>query len=157
MHGDDDPLRPHSHDPNPNPPSADPAFSLRVGEQEWRLTPDILRRLPRLTIPDCYIVSTGHGASGPFTFGGIPLLALVDAYAHGQTWEQVEVVSGDGFGTRLSRAELAEEKPMRCSLLALEIDGRSLTRDDGLVRLIVPSEAGDALRQIKWIGRITVV
>lgn len=153
----DDPLRPYSHDPNPDPPSADPGFVLRTAEQEWDLTPDTLRRLPQLTMPNCTIVSTGHAPSGPFAFGGVPLLALVRAYAHGSGWTHVEVVSGDGFGTRLTRAELENEPATRCSLLALDIDGRPLTREQGLVRLIVPSEQDDALRQVKWIGRISAV
>jgi DMSO/TMAO reductase YedYZ molybdopterin-dependent catalytic subunit len=154
---DHDPLNPHAHDPNPDPPSADPAFVLRAGEQEWLLSPDVLRRLPRLRIPDCTIVSTGHGASGPFVFEGVSLLVLIRAYAHDTAWSAVEVVSADGFGTRLSRAELEAEPPARCCLLALTIDGRPLTRAEGLVRLVVPSETDDALRQVKWIGRISLV
>ena len=35
-------------------------------------------------------------------------------------------------------------------------DGQPLTRDAGLVRLIVPSETDDALRQVKWISHIEV-
>lgn len=153
----EDPLAPHSHDPNPEPPSADAALVLRAGDQSWDLTPDILRRLPRLTIPNCTIVSTGHGTSGPFTFGGVTLRGLIQAYAHDVTWTQVEVVSGDGFGTRLSREELLGEPPDRCCLLATEIDGRPLTRAEGLVRLIVPSETDDALKQVKWVARIALV
>ncbi len=152
-----DPLRPHSHDPNPAPPSADPAFVLRADEQEWRLTPDVLARLPLLAIPNCTIVSTGHGTSGPFTFGGVSLLVLLRAYARGTDWTQVEVVSADGFGTRLSRAELESEPADRCCLLAVSIDGRPMTRDEGLIRLIVPSEKDDALRQVKWVARVTLV
>lgn len=152
-----DPLHPHSHDPNPTPPSADPTFVLRAADQQWNLTPNILRRLPRQIMPNCYIVSTGHGTSGPYAFGGVPLLRLVQAYAHTVDWSQVEVVSADGFGTRLSREELRNEPLDRCCLVALEIDGRPMTREEGLVRLIVPSERDDALRQVKWIGRVTVI
>lgn len=153
----DDPLAPHSHEPNPEPPTADPTLVLQTRDQAWHLTPDVLRRLPRLTIPNCTIVSTGHGTSGPFVFGGVPLLALIQAYAHDVDWAQVEVVSADGFGTRLSRTELLGEPPDHCCLLATEIDGRPLTRAEGLVRLIVPSETDDALRQVKWVARIKLV
>lgn len=87
----------------------------------------------------------------------MPLLVLVQAYAHTAEWKQAEVISGDGFGTRLSRAELEREPSDRCCLLALEIDGRPMSRAEGLVRLIVPSEREDALRQVKWIGQIALV
>ena len=42
-------------------------------------------------------------------------------------------------------------------LLALEIDGRPLSRAQGLVRLVVPGETDDALRQVKWVSEIRVV
>jgi hypothetical protein len=35
-------------------------------------------------------------------------------------------------------------------------DGQKLTRRQGLVRLIVPREKDDALRQVKWVGRIVI-
>jgi hypothetical protein len=31
-----------------------------------------------------------------------------------------------------------------------------MTREQGLVRLIVPSEENDALRQVKWVARIDI-
>ncbi len=52
-------------------------------------------------------------------------------------------------------ADLAAEGE-RPSLLAYIKDGVSLTRAQGLVRLIVPSETDDALRQVKWVGRIII-
>ena len=71
-------------------------------------------------------------------------------------WQYVELVSADGFGTRLAPADLAatEDRPV---LLAYAIDGVPLTRAQGLVRLIVPSETDDALRQVKWLATITIV
>ena len=42
-------------------------------------------------------------------------------------------------------------------LLAYTLDGAPLTREQGLVRLIVPSEIDDALRQVKWLAMITIV
>jgi hypothetical protein len=38
--------------------------------------------------------------------------------------------------------------------LALACDGKPLTRTQGLVRLIVPQEDDDALRQVKWVAGI---
>jgi hypothetical protein len=37
------------------------------------------------------------------------------------------------------------------------LDGAALTREQGLVRLIVPSERDDALRQVKWLATITII
>ena len=72
-----DPLRPHRHDPNPEPPPAAVAFTMIWPGGEAVLAPDDLRRLPSTTVRDCTIVSTGHGTSGPFAFTGTPLLGLI--------------------------------------------------------------------------------
>ena len=53
-------------------------------------------------------------------------------------------------------AEEADVQLARPVLLALEVDGRPLEREDGLVRLIMPNENEDALRQVKWIEKIRV-
>lgn len=151
----DDPLQPHSHEPNPHPPGSDPSFHLSVPSgKNWLLTPADLAALPQTAVDDCYIVSTGHGPSGPFTFSGVTLVDLIGAY-WGDPWYDAEVVSGDGFGNRVLADEVSGSgvPPI---LLAINIDGRSLTRDEGLVRLIVPSERDDALRQVKWISSVTV-
>ncbi len=145
---------PHSHEPNPAPPSDDTSFVLGSDSLSIILTPDDLRQLPQQTIADCLIVSTGHPSSGPFTFGGVALLSLIDHYVN-IPWMEVDVKSDDGFGARLTAVELRQAGD-RPALLALTIDGRPLTRAEGLVRLIVPSETDDALRQVKWVGEIWV-
>lgn len=151
-----DPLRPHAHDPNPDPPSANPNFVLiKPDGQEVLLTVADLGRLPQLTVPNCYIVSTGHGTSGPFAFGGVALLDLVQSQIE-TTWSEVEVISADGFGNRITAAELYQPDPAGPVLLGTHLDGRPLTRRQGLVRMIVPSEKDDALRQVKWVGRVIV-
>ena len=150
-----DPLRPHSHDPNPEPPPGDAAISLHLpGGALRRVTVGALRALPHTAVAECYIVSTGHGTSGPFTFGGTRLLDLIEAHVSGP-WHSVEVVSGDGFGNRVLAAEL-HEPTARPMLLAYQRDGAPLTREEGLVRLVVPSERDDALRQVKWVAVIRV-
>lgn len=152
-----DPLQPHSHDPNPAPPSTDATIALKLGDSVDAITVDYLRSLPQTTLSDCYIVSTGHGTSGPFTFTG-PTLALFIREKLGAYLDEIvsiEVVSGDGFGTRVQMAELLD--PSETMLLACEINGQPMTREEGLVRLIVPSETDDALRQVKWIGEIRVI
>jgi len=153
-----DPLRPHTHDPNPGPPSDDPAFIFSQPDgTETVITASRLESLPCTTVSGCYIVSTGHGTSGPFTFTGVTLLDLIQSQLPSQTtWSQVEVVSADGFGNRIMAEELFNPDPAGPILLSFRLDGQALTREQGLVRLIVPSEKDDALRQVKWVGRITV-
>jgi hypothetical protein len=153
-----DPLRPHAHDPNPTPPSTDPAFVFVAPDgTETTVTVQDLKWLPQTSIPECYIVSTGHGTSGPFTFSGVQLLDLIRSrLSPGTRWSQVEVISADGFGNRVMIEELLKPDPAGPALVSYMIDGRLLTREQGLVRLIVPSEKDDALRQVKWIGRIVV-
>ncbi|MCB0076267.1 MAG: molybdopterin-dependent oxidoreductase [Anaerolineales bacterium] len=151
-----DPLRPHRHDPNPEPPSPDAEIALDLPDGQTRLIAvEALRAMPRTALDACYIVSTGHGTSGPFRFEGVRLQALIARWWDGPL-TSVEVVSGDGFGTRVLAEELADEGP-RPILLATDCDGQPLRRADGLVRLIVPSERDDALRQVKWVARIRLV
>jgi hypothetical protein len=146
---------PHAHDPNPTPPSVDPTIILFSRGDGIRLTPADLDAMPQQSVPGCFIVSTGHGASGPFTFGGVALSYLLERYGDGQ-WSAADVFSADGFRTRVSRDEL-RAAAVRPILLAMTIDGRALTREEGLVRLIVPSETDDALRQVKWVSTIRLL
>lgn len=83
------------------------------------------------------------------------MIDLVEQYVETE-WSQLEVISADGFGNRLAAEELLQPDPAGPILLAYAIDGRPMTRREGLVRLIVPSETDDALRQVKWIGRINI-
>lgn len=145
---------PHSHEPNPAPPSNDATFVMRFGSRSIRLTPDDLGQWPQRQLTECTIFSTGHPPSGPFTFGGVALLAVIERYVN-MKWAAVDVKSDDGFGARLTADELRRETA-RPALLALTIDGRPLTRAEGLVRLVVPGEFDDALRQVKWVGEIIV-
>lgn len=156
-----DPLNPHSHDPNPEPPTLDPEILLSHHDSEELLTVNYLINLPQVTLTNCYIVSTGHGISGPFAFRGPTLSALIMDKVDGKIGgiESIEVVSADGFGTRVYPSELfsAESSVSDVIVLAIVMDGKSMTREQGLVRLIVPSETEDALRQVKWVGEIRIV
>ena len=150
-----DPLQPHSHDPNPDPPSPEADFTLMLPDGSRRtIAPGDLAGLPQTTVADCFIVSTGHGTSGPFAFTGPRLLDFAEAVWEEENWTQVEVISGDGFGTRVWRTEMVDPGVTRPIILAVAMDGAPLTRQQGLVRLIVPSETDDALRQVKWVGEI---
>lgn len=154
----DDPLAPHTHEPNPHPPAEDAFFDL-VYPDGTKVSIDWgqMEALPRWAISNCYIVSSGHGRSGPFTFAGTPLLLLLQHLLPPDThWSQVELVSADGFGTRIFRMELMQPVGDRPILVCDQRDGKRLSRAEGWVRLIVPSETNDALRQVKWLKEIKV-
>jgi DMSO/TMAO reductase YedYZ molybdopterin-dependent catalytic subunit len=151
-------LHGHAHDPNPTPPSPDASFVMRKPDGTI-CTIDVadLEALPAIAVPDCYVVSTGHGTSGPFTFRGVRLSDLLnDVLAADIQWRYVDVISADGFGTRVLAEEVQTPAAMRPILLSYAINGTPMTRAQGLVRLIVPSETDDALRQVKWVQRIEV-
>lgn len=148
-------LHGHAHEPNPQPPSPDATLIVQKPDQvEIQVEVADLQKLPLTQVDDCWIVSTGHGTSGPFTFGGARLLDLLDALLDAaETWQYATVISADGFGTRIQAKELRTAS-LRPIILAYAMNGAALTRAQGLVRLIVPSETDDALRQVKWVGRI---
>ncbi len=151
-----DPLRPYSHDPNLEPPSGDGTFELVLPNgRSQSITVADLQRLPSSSVSNCMIVSTGHGSSGPFTFTGVTLLTFIHHYCS-EPWAQVEVVSADGFGNRVLAEELQQPDLAGPILLAYSMDGQLLSREQGLVRMIVPSEKDDALRQVKWLGIVRV-
>lgn len=156
--GEPDWVHGHPHDPNPAPPSLDTFFVVRMpGGVKRRYDVADLRQLPQNAVKDCFIVSTGHGTSGPFTFAGVRLLTFLQhVIASGVHWQSVDVISGDGFGTRLTYDELQQDPADRPSLLAYQLDGAPLTREEGLIRLIVPTEIDDALKQVKWVAEIVV-
>ena len=148
----------HAHDPNPAPPSAETTFVVHLPNGS-RVTWEVadLYQLATTVVSDCYIVSTGHGTSGPFTFAGVRLQDfLAHVLAQNASWLYLDVISGDGFGTRLTPADLAQETGQRPSLLAHTLHDQPLTREKGLVRLIVPTEIDDALRQVKWVAQIII-
>ncbi len=149
-----DPLQPHSHDNNVKPPHADPAIMLILPTLELHtLTLADLRELPRTQF--AYSYTTDHGQHGPYQLEGVTLADLLGQYWPGP-FTSVEVMSADQFGNRLFPDELMGGKydpPLLCDMS----DGESLTRENGLVRLVVPSETDNALRQVKWVATIRVV
>ncbi|RME13143.1 MAG: hypothetical protein D6802_02310 [Ardenticatenia bacterium] len=154
-----DPLRPHAHEPNPEPPHDDPTITVVAPHGEtFLVTPEMLRQWPATTAHHCFIVSTGHGTSGPFDFTGVTLPDLCSALGiAAPIWREAEIVSADGFGTRITREEAAPNAPIGPVVLAYACNGEPLSRRAGLVRLIVPGERDDALRQVKWVATVRFV
>jgi hypothetical protein len=153
----------HSHEPNPSTPDTPATILVWTPDgAQQALHPAHFAYFPYVEMDGCFIVSTGHGTSGPFTFGGLPLAALVASLAQGaawaDSWSTLDVIGADGFGSCVRREELGTgSNPVgRLILLATFLDGAPLTRDQGLVRLIVPQETDDALRQVKWVRRIEI-
>jgi hypothetical protein len=148
----------HEHDPNPAPPSLDPSFTLITADGlTHTITLADLARLPQSQGQPFSIVTTSHGTAGPFVFAGVTLLALLSHITTLPEYFQVAAVSGDGFGTRLSGDELRQPHSNGPVLLATHRDGLALSREQGLVRLIVPSETDEALRQVKWLAELRIV
>ena len=184
-------LHGHAHEPNLQPPAGDGDFVVSAPSGRQVVSLADLQALPYIAVADCLIVSTGHGTSGPFAFGGVRLSDLIDSVLGARrssetgentvadrgeyrgeyrgesreedrgvppqqpAWQYADLVSADGFGTRLAPADLAATAG-RPVLLAYTLNGIPLTRAQGLVRLIVPSETDDALRQVKWLAMITI-
>lgn len=148
----------HPHEPNLIIPTGDGAFSVYLPDGTERQIPvTALQQMPVTTVDGCYIVSTGHGISGPFRFTGVTLRDFLRrVLPEPLAWRHVDVVSVDGFGTRLQPDDLADPPGRSPPLLAYALDGAPLTRERGLVRLVVPAEVDDALRQVKWISAIGV-
>ncbi len=145
---------PHSHEPNPFPPN--PEADLRVtgpGLAPLIMTVAELTALPAMEQVDCYIVSTGHGTSGPFRFRG-PALSTVAVHCGITDFADVRITGDDGFFTLLTAQETVDSRLGHTAMLALAKDGQALTREQGLVRLVVPTEKDNALKQIKWISCI---
>lgn len=154
---DHDPLQPHSHDNNPQPPDNDPTIQLigPAGQRQSISLADLLADYEPTVIP-AYTYMTDHGMHGPYRLEGVALLDLIEqALGKQAVWEEVEVISVDGFGNRLYRPELAPdgEDPV---LLCHRSNHEQLRRRQGLVRLVVPSETDNALRQVKWVREIRV-
>ena len=139
----------HSREPNYEPPSDDPTVKVILADGGERpFTVADLQTLPITSVANCFIV-TDHGTVGPYTFQGV---ALRDLAAHlGLGPLGAEIVSGDGFGAQLTAEELASPAP---PLLSYGVDGRLLSRQEGLVRLVVPGDQEDALRQVKWVATV---
>lgn len=94
---------------------------------------------------------------GPYKLEGVGLRDLIYQELGEQAkWNEVEVISADEFGNRLYRDELvpADFAPV---LLCHRSNNEQLRRIQGLVRLVVPSETDNALRQVKWVREIRVL
>ena len=149
-----DPLQPHSHDNNEVPPNDDPTITVVVPDGATHLL-DVaaLQLLPQTTYT--YEYHTDHGVHGPYALVGVALRDLVDA-VYSAEWQQAEIISADGFGNRVSAEEVYATKGNPI-LLCYQSDETLLTRQHGLIRLVVPSETDNALRQVKWVATIRLV
>lgn len=150
-----DPLQAHRHDNNTTVPSADPTITLHLPDgTRHALDLDRLARLPATTLPDHWI-ATDHGTHGPYQLAGVALIDVVRAYS-AQPFDNVAVISADGYGNRVWAAELLQPAAAGPVLLCTHSNGAPLSRRHGLVRLVVPSERDNALRQIKWVATVSV-
>jgi DMSO/TMAO reductase YedYZ molybdopterin-dependent catalytic subunit len=156
--GDPEWVHGHPHEPNPIAPSGDGSLTVCTPDgREQFFTVEDLRTLPYTEVPDCYIISTGHGATGPFTFGGVCLVDLLAyAWPPEQGWRYIDVMGADGFGARLTARDLELTTAQRPIVLAYQRNGLALSRKEGLVRLVAPTALDDALLHVKWVERIQI-
>ena len=152
-----DPLRPHSHANNALIPDADTTIFLNVLNQEIiEISLEYLQSDYQTSVLESYTYQTDHGRHGPYRLEGVRLIDLIGKYvSQGSEWNQVEVLSADGFGNRIYKTEILEAS--EAILLCFRSNGGALERQYGLVRLVVPFETDNALRQVKWVRTINVL
>ena len=145
------------HEPNPVAPNGDGTFVVEFRSAKMIITLELLASLPQTEYSDCYVASTGHAKSGPYRFEGVTLRDVLTAAGVPPKAEaKVKISGADGYEVEVSTEP--ENAPARSPspLLATQRDGVKLTRELGLVRVIVPTETEDALLQLKWIKTIRV-
>lgn len=153
-----DPFQPHSHDNNPLPPDDDTTIQVILfGAPPLQITLSQLKNeFPQAIIP-AYQYTTDHGVHGPYRLRGVALGSLIARFIDAnQSWHEAEVVSADGFGNRVYAEEADPNLPGDPILLCYASNDTDLPRAHGLVRLVVPSEIDNALRQIKWVREIRI-
>lgn len=151
----DDPLRPHSHDNNvivPKPYAHNPQITIMTDGIKRTFTLSDLHSLPQTTLS--YTYTTDHGRHGPYQLSGVSVADLFSQLDVNR-FTEIEVISADGFGNRIDAAELdTADIPI---LLCTTSDDQQLTAESGLIRLVVPTETDNALRQIKWVEQIRLL
>lgn len=149
-----DPLQPHSHDNNIVPPSDDPSLTLHPPDHsQIEISLEQLGSYPQTEF--AYQYHTDHGIHGPYQLRGVSLYDLIQAHFDG-AYSQVEIISADGFGNRIFVDEVKAPSATPI-LLCTHSDDQPLTRQHGLIRLVVPTETDNALRQIKWVATIKII
>ena len=152
-----DPLRPHSHANNTLILDADTTIFLNVLKQKTiEINLEALQSNYQTSVLESYTYQTDHGRHGPYRLEGVRLVDLIGQHLPQESeWNQVEVLSADGFGNRIYKTELLEAS--EAILLCFRSNGGALERQHGLIRLVVPFETDNALRQVKWVRTINVL
>jgi len=152
-----DPLRPHSHANNRTPPDDETTIELKVLNNETiQIDIEALQTKYAMSVIKSYTYQTDHGKHGPYKLEGVSLVDLINHHLPDDAaWAQAEVLSADGFGNRIYKQELIQsEEPI---LLCFKSNDEALKRNQGLVRLVVPFETDNALRQVKWVRTINIL
>lgn len=143
---------PQKHHNNTKVPeeTTDITLETLAGHRQIITLEQLMRDYPVSVMP-AYSYVTNHGIHGPYRLEGVQLLDLLKQRISG-SWTGVEVLSADGFGNYVHKEEL--EQAQEPIMLYFKINGEILKKKQGLVRLLVPSETDNALRQIKWVKRL---
>lgn len=141
---------PKKHHNNTTIPETNSEIFLEFADGESTLSLEELKNKYPQSVIEAYTYVTNHGVYGPYRLEGVSLLDLIpETFSN---WSEVEVISADNFANTLSKAELiAAKEPAMLYYLS---DGKSLDSKHGPIRLVVPSETDNAIRQIKWVKQI---
>lgn len=140
--------QPHRHDNNETPPDEKLDIWLELPQQKICVWPTYWPTYPRHELP-AYTYTTDHGRHGPYRLAGVSLKTIIHTHWT-NPFAAVIVISADGFGNRITSQELWADGGKQI-LLCDESNGRALPRTAGAIRLVVPRETDNALRQIKWV------
>lgn len=141
---------PKKHHNNTTIPETSASIYLALVAEETKLSLDDLKKNYPQSVIEAYTYVTNHGTFGPYRLEGVSLLDLIPESL--TDWSEIKVIGADGFSNTLTRAELSEAKEP--AMLYYLRDGQALEPQHGPIRLVVPTETDNAIRQIKWVQRV---
>jgi DMSO/TMAO reductase YedYZ molybdopterin-dependent catalytic subunit len=108
--------------------------------------------LPALgTIEATAVLKRSNGMTHTDVWKGTPLGAVLDANAVARPFKELRIQAWDGYVGRVG-FDIATKPD---TMLAYQMDGKPIPREDGPVRLVVPSQ--DGFYWIRMITRIEVL
>lgn len=108
--------------------------------------------LPALgTIEATAVLKRSNGMTHTDTWEGTPLGSVLDANGVARPFKELRMEAWDGYVGRIPYEVAVEPRTM----LAYRMDGKPIAKEDGPVRLVVPSQ--DGFYWIRMITRIEVL
>jgi len=139
----------------------DPIGKPNIDLDRWRLevlfhsrrlcefSYDDLTGLPHIEVPTCLVRRDNTGACG--TFGGVPLEVILERCAQDIKADRVVFVAANGYESSMSIAEIKNDW-----IVALTVNGRRLTRDEGFpARMVIPQRYD--YKWVRWLKSIVLI